>query len=355
MSNVPRFTARVYHLFLRAYPPDYIETFGNEMYGTFIEGTEETQSQYALTSYIIREFREMPMAILKAYWHACKNKILNGIQLLSEATLSSDLPSAPPDGRESWLQALLELSPFLISGLLLILISYLPFEGMRAGWQRDLGFLGKVIIPLTLPIFLIGLMRGLPRWAYPFGGLLLSYQALVAYQSGLWLFLIVMLLASVILAAAAIFTSPQPFLLPVLLRRIGQSLSLDWTRLSFGIYGAIPLLIIMAFDDSHLNNRTPYLTLSVLMMVGSALFYCRSRDVIMQITTLLGGLTLLICGAWLDQVSFTGGLMNWNTSPSPRSGVATWMLLLWIQWVFLILSPVLLITVGRVLNLKRPV
>lgn len=355
MSNVPRFTARVYHLFLRAYPPDYIETFGNEMYGTFIEGAEETQSQNALISYLIREFREMPKALLKAYWHGCKNKILNGIQLLSEATLSSDLPPAPPDGRESWLQAVLELSPFLISGLLLILISYLPFEGMRAGWQRDLGFLGKVIIPLTLPIFLIGLMRGLPRWAYPFGGLLLSYQALVAYQSGLWLFLIVMLLASVILAVAAIFTSPQPFLLPVLLRRIGQSLSLDWTRLSFGFYGAMPLLIIMAFDDSHLNNRTPYLALSVLMMVGSALIYCRSRDVTMQITTLLGGLTLSICGAWLDQVSFAGGLMNWDKIPSPRSGEATWMLLLWIQWVFLILSPVLLITVGRVLNLKRPV
>jgi hypothetical protein len=355
MSNVPRLTASVYHLFLRAYPADYSETFGNEMYGTFIEGAEETQSQDALTAYLIREFREMPKSLLKAYWHGCKNKLLNGMQLLSEASLSSDLPPAPPDGRESWLQAVLELSPFLISGLLLILISYLPIEGIRAGWQRDLGFLGKVIIPLTLPIFLIGLMRGLPRWAYPFGGLLLGYQALTAYQSGLWLFLILMLLASVSLGLAAIFTSPQPFRLPVLLRRIGQSLSLDWTRLSFGLYGAMPLIIMMAFDDSHLNNRTPYLTLSVLMMVGSALIYCRSRDVKMQITALLGGLTLLICGAWLDQVSFTGGLMNWNTSPSPRSGVATWMLLLWIQWVFLILSPVLLITVGRVLNLKRPV
>ncbi|MCJ7537558.1 MAG: hypothetical protein MUO57_18695 [Anaerolineales bacterium] len=355
MSNVPGFTARVYHLFLRAYPPNYIETFGNEMYSTFIEGTEETQSQSALISYIIREFREMPKALLKAYWHACKNKILNGIQLLSEATRTSDLAPAPPDGRESWLQAVLELSPFLISGLLLILISYLPFDGMRAGWQRDLGFLGKVIIPLTLPAFIIGMMRGLPRWAYPFGGLFLSYQALVAFQSGQWLFLIVMLFASVILAAATIFTSPQPFLLPVQLQRIGQSLSLDWTRLSYGFYGAMPLLIIMAFDDSHLNNRTPYLALSVLIMVGSALIYCRSRDLTMQIMPLLAGLTLIICGAWLDQVSFAGGLMNWDTSPPPRIGETTWMFLLWIQWVFLILSPVLLISVGRVFNQKHPV
>jgi len=87
----------------------------------------------------------------------------------------------------------------------------------------------------------------------------------------LWPFLIAILLASAILAVMAIITNPQPSPLPAPLRRIGQSLSLDWTRLSFGIYGAMPLAILMAFDDGHTNSRTPYLALSALGMVASAL------------------------------------------------------------------------------------
>jgi hypothetical protein len=79
---------------------------------------------------------------------------------------------------------------FLIAGLLMILATYLPFDGLRPGWQRNAEFLGNMIVPLTVPFLMIGLARGLPRWTYPLGGLLLSYSGLIAGQTSLWLFLV---------------------------------------------------------------------------------------------------------------------------------------------------------------------
>lgn len=345
----------IYRLLLNAYPPSYRVQFEDEMYDTFIEGVDEAESLGVLTSFLLREFRDMPKALIKAYWDGWRTRLQNGIQTLQDIASTSDLPPAPPDGRESWRQALFELSPFFVLAFLLVLVTYLPISGVNAGWQRDPDFLGKVITPLTLPFLLLGLARGLPRWAYPFGGLFISYQLFMSYQSGAWIFLLVLLSAFIVLAVAETLTNPQPIPLSLPLRRIGQSLSVDWTRLSFGVYGALPLVILLAFDDAHVDNRTPYLALSALMMVICALHYCRSRERTNQITALLAGLTCAICGAWLDKIHFAGGLMNWVTVPSTGIEELLWLLRLWLQWGLVILLPALFALLGRAASLKRAV
>lgn len=345
----------IYRLLLNAYPPSYRVQFEDEMFDTFSEGVEEAGSLGTLASFLLREFREMPKALIKAYWDGWKTRLQNGIQTLQDVASTSDLPPAPPDGRESWRQVLFELSPFVASALLLILVTYLPFSGVNAGWQRDPDFLDKVVMPFTLPFLLLGLARGLPRWAYPLGGLLLCYSGLMVGETGLWLFLAVMFLASSMLVVAAILTDPQPSRLPIPIRRIGQSLSLDWTRLSFGIFGAMPLIIMMAFDDAHTNSRTPYFAFSVLVMIVSALIYCRSRESTMQITMLLTGLTFSIWGAWMDKVSFAGGLTNWTSVTSLGIESFIWRAALWLQWAVFILFPAIFILFKRVLHLKRAV
>lgn len=345
----------IYRLLLNAYPPSYRVQFEDEMSDTFLEGVEEAESLGTLASFLLREFRDMPKALIKAYWDGWKTRLQNGIQTLQDIASTSDLPPAPPDGRESWRQAMFELSPFVASAFLLILITYLPFSGVNAGWQREPDFLGKVITWVTLPFLLLGLARGLPRWAYPFSGLLLGYHIFLSYQSSMWMFLLVMLLAFFALAVAEALTNPQPSLLPLPLRLIGQSLSVDWTRLSFGVFGAMPMVIILAFDDAHVNNRTPYLAISVLAMVIFVLIYCRSREKTTQITALLAGLAFAICGAWLDKIYFAGGLINWVTVPATGMDELLWLLRLWLQWGLLILLPVLLVMMGRAASLKRAV
>jgi len=345
--------ALFYRLLLKVYPPAYRAEFGNEMYNTFIEGVEEARSQGRLSRFILRELRDAPKSLANAYWDGWTMKLQSGIQILQDVASTSDLPPAPPDGRDSWRQALLELSLFVTTALLLIAVTY--FDSADAGWQRNTEFLGRVITPLTLPFLLLGLARGLPRWAYPFGGLLFGFHLFVSYQSGLWLFLLVMLLAFLVLMVAEVITNPQRPLLPLPLRRIGQSLSLDWTRLSFGVFGAMPLFIILAFDDAHVDDRTPYLAFSVLLMVVSALSYCRSREKSLQITALLAGLTISLCGAWLNKIHFAGSLTNWVMVPAAGVEELFWLLRLWIQWGFLILVPALFVLMGRAATLKRAV
>ena len=325
------------------------------MYATFLEGVEEARAQRRPGIYLLRELRDTPRSLANAYWQGWMMKLQTRIQVLPDVASTSDLPPAPPDGRESWRQAFWELSPFLLTAGFLVLTTYLPFVEVSAGWQRDAEFLGKVIMPLTLPFVLLGLARGLPRWAYPFLGLFLGYQIFVSYQSNMWLFLIAMLFAYFMLGAAAIITDPQPRLLPTLVRRIGQSLSLDWTRLSFGVFGAMPLIPLIAFDDAHTNDRTPYLVLSALGMVLSAFTYCRSRTASAQITALLTGLTFSIWCAWMDRIAFAGGLVGWVTVPSTGFEEMFWLLRLWLEWGVVNLSPALLVMMGRAARVKRPI
>lgn len=355
MINLQGSVGKLYRLILRAYPHQYLETFGDEMQNTFIEGIQATNTQGELFKFIMREFSDMPKALLHSYWYGWRQKISGGIDLLQQVTSSSDLPPAPPDGRTSWGQFFLEISMFLIVGLLMIFATYLPILGLQPGWQRNAEFLGNIILPLTVPLLILGLVRGLPRWAYPLGGLLLSYSILIADQTNLWLFLTLMLIASAILIVTAILTDPHPSRFPIPLRRIGQSLSIDWTRLSFGIFGAMPLIILMAFDNAHTNSRTPYFAFSVLAMIISVVLYCRSHNTNFQISILLAGLTFSILGAWIDTIFFSKELTNWKIVTNFDIESLAWIAFLWIQWSALILSPVVFILFGRTISIKRAV
>ena len=223
MNAPPDPADRLYRLILLAYPPEYLNTFGDEMRTTFLDGADEARSQGTLVLFLLRELCDIPKVLASAYWNGWKRKAQTGIQILQEITSSSDLPPAPPDGRNSWKQVVFECSLFIITGILLITATYFPIEGVREGWQRSAEYLGKIIVPCTLPFLLLGLARGLPRWAYPFSGLLLGYYAFVSNQTALGLFLLLLLFGSTLLALAVILTNPQPTLLPILFRRIRQS------------------------------------------------------------------------------------------------------------------------------------
>lgn len=341
-----------YRLLLSAYPAAYRAEFGNEMYATFLEGVEGAQARGQLGIYLLRELRDTPQSLLNAYWQGWWMKMSTGIRILQDATSISDLPPVPPDGRESWRQAFFELGLFIVTALFLLL-TY--FDGVDTGWQRQPDVLGKGIVWLTLPWLLLGMVRGLPRWSYPFGGLFLGFHLFFSPQSGTWLFLLIISLPFLALALAVAVTDPPRSLLPLPLRRMLQSLRVDGTRLSFGLYGAMPLVILQAFDDAHLDNRTPYLALAVLAMVVCALLYCRSRETGLQTTLLLAGLTFSICGAWLDKVYFVNGLMNWATVPPVGIAELLWLLLVWLQWGLLLLLPVLFLLLKRATRFRHAI
>lgn len=353
MRAAVRLADRAYTAWIRLYPREFRADFAEEMQTVFREGTRDADAQGALASFILRELRDAPRALVSAHWSNGLKRLREALEHIHAAASPSDLPPPPPDGRRSWRQAGLELGLFLSAGLILVAVTYLPVAGAPAGWQRDLGLLGQMILPVTLPIGLLGLARGLPRWAYPWVGLWLSYNVLTAQQAGSLPFLAVMLLTSGLLAAIAVATDPRRVPLPVLVRRLAQSLQLDWTRLSFGLYGALPLAIIAAFDDAHADNRTPYLAASAALMIAGALLYSRSRRSLAQIAALLGGMSLVLWTAWLDKAAFAGGLAGWIAAPRPGAEDLAWMMALWSSWSALLLAPALLAVAGRASRPRR--
>ena len=344
---------KLHQLLINAYPPRYRETFGSEVHQTFEAGINEARAEGRLGQFLLRELLDTPKVLITAYGHEWERKILDGIQRIDLATRLADLPPVPHDGRTSGLQTLLELVPFFSLGIILVLATYLPLENLQISWKLDIDFLGKVIGILILPIFVLGLLKSLPRWAYPAGGLFLGYQIVVLQHTALWLFLLSMLFVSCLLGIAVIVTNPIPHRLPITLRKILQSVSVDWTRLSFASYGAMPLVLLAAFDDSHYNNQTLYFAFSVTAMIAGALVYCRSREKSLQIAALLFGLTLCTSGALMDSLSQGNGFGNWIIVTSDGSYGNAWILKLWIEWMVILLSPILFIFLSQVLKQKE--
>lgn len=333
-----------YRLMIKLYPRHFRQTFGGEMTGVFRSRLEDAArgGAWAIIAVFLHELRDAPRALLKAHLFNFGNYWQKGIKRLRLSIATADLPPPPPDGRHSWTHVALELSLFLLAATVLVAATYLSQIDFAGGY-RDLAQISRAVTALALPIFLLGLARGLPRWAYPFGGLLLAFQTLRAGQSGLWPFLLIMLLAYAILGLLTLLTAPQPAPLPAPLRRVAQSLSLDWTRLSFAVFGATPLAILLAFDDGHANNQTPYLALSAISMVICALVYCRSRRPELQLGALLAGTTLAIGAAWLDMLAFAARL----ALPTPARADLVWLLSWWLLWAALVVAPVLLRRAGR--------
>lgn len=350
--NLPGAAARLYGLLLRAYPADFAETFGDEMRRVFLSGARDASAQGRLGRFFLRELADAPRGLAGAHWFGWKQRWQTGVRALRSAASAEGLPPLPPDGRASRGQALLETALFLLTGLLLVWATYYPPAGLDPGRLHDPFLLGKIIVPLALPVLLLGLARGLPRWAYPAGGLLLAHFALTS-APGIWAYLAANLLAGLLLALAALNTLPEPASLPFRLRRIGQSLAADRTRLSFALYGALPLVILAAFDDGFTNSRTPYFALAVAGMVAGAAVYTRSRDRRFQLGALLLGTAVAVWAAWLDKTAFGAALPGWTAFPQPGPVEAAWLLRLWLTWTALLLLPVLPPLIRRTLRPQR--
>jgi len=338
--NLPGALDRLFRLLLRAYPGDFSETFGDEMRSVFLAGAGDASAEGRLGRFFLRELADAPRGLVRAHWYGWRQKWQTGIRALRAAASPADLPPLPPDGQASWTQAILECGLFLITALLLTWGTYAPPAGLAPGWQRDPVFLGRIVTLLALPVFLIGLARGLPRWAYPAGGLVLAHTALGAVP-GVWVFLAANLFAGLLLLLVALAAHPDPFRLPTTVRRIGRSLVTDPTRLSFALYGTLPLVILAAFDNGFTDSRTPYLALAAASMVAGALVYTRAGGRGVRIGALLLGTAGAVWASWLDVTAFSAGLAGWTAFLQPGPAEAAWLLRLWLTWCALLLAPTL--------------
>jgi hypothetical protein len=317
-------TLWLYKLTLRAYPSDFRANFAEEMAGVFQESLtrQARQTFWAALLVIWRECYQLPLALWRTHLAAWQKSGAGGIvrRFVSQSPFH-DLPPAD-DGRHSWRQTLLELIPFIATAVCLFIFIYYRPAWLPNGWQRQWTGLGWFALLFTLPAFLLGLARGLPRWSYPFAGLLLGYSLLLAHGYRLLYFWSGTIAAVVLLGVTAVYIHLRSQPLPPFWRRLGQSAALDWTRLAFGLYGLTPGLILLAFDTVYRPDRAPHMAFSLALLVAGALVYSRSRQQRRQYSSLLAAVSAVMLPPLLYQ-----------------PGVAGWIGPLWLFMISLLLLP----------------
>ena len=295
---IPSTLRRLYHHLLKLYPPGFRAEYGEEIQIVFEQALESKQG-WSAWQLVWRELITAPPVLLRLYRREWRRR---GYW---SAFSTPDLPTH--DGRHSWGLAGVESLFFLAWTGVLVLLTYADFTWLRPGWFRDLNTLGVLAVVLPLPILVLGLVRGLPRWVYPFYGLQLAYLWHAAWRFQLGLFLAACLVAFSVLALVAALINTHRSL-PIGLQHLGRSLQLDPLRWSFAVYGAAPLLLLLAYDDGHTNNRTPYFFLSALGMLLAGLLYTRLRLPLSRVTALAAGLSLATWPSLLDRAAVIGGI-----------------------------------------------
>lgn len=336
---------RLYMLAVRAFPPDFHADFSTEMADVFAERLrhQARRGVRAALALALQELWHFPAALLRAHIYRWGRRRRRWQRWLPSRPFHTPFGTPPfdEDGRFSRPHLLLEMLPFLFSSGLLLALTYAPAGWLPPGWRSPQQTTAVWAGALPLVVLLAGLARGLPRWAYPWGGLALGQTLFAAQQQRLAWFWAAMLLTAVllILMAAVVHRGERP--LPPFWRRAGASMALDWTRVSFGCFGAAPLLILAAFDNARSNAQTPYLGTAVLMMIGAALLYGRCRRQDRQLAVLLAGAALVLLPALLDQIYWQGGLSNWLAASGRVAADLGWFSALWALITTLMLLPLL--------------
>ncbi|HUM70164.1 MAG TPA: hypothetical protein PLK31_15135 [Chloroflexota bacterium] len=333
----------LYKLTLHIFPAQFRADFAPEMVEVF-QNVLAQQARHGSVALLVvgwREFYQLPAALWRTHlatWQR-KGERPFPFRYISRSPFHP-IPAAH-DGRFSWWQLFWELLPFIVTAVGLFLLTYQRPVWIPGNWQQQWPGLGWFVALFVTPILLWGLGRELPRWAYPWGGLLLGYSLLLALEyrlSSLWVWL---LLAVFALALATMHTHLHHEPLPPFWQRIGRSLALDWTRLCFGLYALTPWLLIAVFDGVYRTDRTPYMALSLLLLVLGALVYGRCRRQQQQWVVLVTAVSITLLPSLLHQAAFYGGVWRWLADPSLWLAELSWTGLLWALMIILLLLPLL--------------
>jgi hypothetical protein len=308
------FLVRLYALLVRAYPRLFRSQFGDEMRAVFTEASTEAalRGKRPLWTLCLRELWDWPRALLAQ--HGSRLVSPSPVQVPKEGGIptagdrSTDRPC-------SWGESLAGLVPFLFLGLWSIVLALLAFP--PPPWQL-VAYVAPLVAGYVVALVGLGVgwAQGFPRWSYsyvlciPLFGL---YVALSAC-SAIWpyphvpcvpLFSALLPLAVVAAVVLVVTRSRRP------LDRLVTNVWRDWTRLSFALYGLVPLLVWFAFDEVDDRFVLPFMMALTLILAGGALTYLRS------VRTWQRAIALLVGAVLARVVATVGTRVYWNAHPEP--------------------------------------
>jgi hypothetical protein len=241
----------------------------------------------------------------------------------------------------TWGETLLALGPLLLFPVLYLLgIILAPFINDLNDPGLGLGITFSVIgIPLI--ILVAGWVKKFPRWCFPYWGFALlitlyMYKftgTIAGYQvrGGVWVW---GPLVGVALVGLLWTRSLQPVY--VLLKAIRQ----DWTLLSFTFYGALPLLLIAAYDEVH--NKGLMNTLMLIQAVG-AFYYMRRQNIWPRFASLVGSYSLSWLVLMIHQSFYWNGRQEIGmTEPGTWQETLKWTSRMGVMLMLILVAPVLI-------------
>lgn len=146
-------------------------------------------------------------------------------------------------------------------------------------------------------------MKGFPRWVYPYllYGLVFAWYMTNVATPGLSLFghdfrhdelwgWRAWIPLAVIAVVAAVITrfSPRP------LRGLVAGMWCDWTRVSFGLFGLLPFVALIAFDEVEHTYCFPLLVVVELILLVGAVAYMRATTSRRRVAALLASAVVAV-------------------------------------------------------------
>ena len=260
-------------------------------------------------------------------------------------------------GRGSWDEALKGMVPFMLQPIFFIFGSaiaaldkylhltdpVLPIPVLIAvGSLALLAFSGAFLTVLG-----VGWVKGVPRWSYPYGGLVLAFTSVVvADRLDLWIifngyarWIPLLVMAVIALLLGRLWRPLHP---------LYKGVWHDWPRLSFGFYGVLPLALAIAFDEVRGPCGAPCLAASSVILAMGALAYIRSARTSQRALALLIGMTLCWAVATAGVATYWDGRrLIWHMETFHWYETARWMVKDWVVLAALMFAPALLSLLRR--------
>jgi hypothetical protein len=311
---------------LRLYPRAHRREYDSEMQSVFERTVEDADRRgtLSLLDLCLRELRDLPGAIVRAHWRDVRPNVEdttmtewpgNGHVQQDLQVPAGAAPGSWVDRPCPWVEALAGLVPFLYVTLWSIVLELLASPPPL--WQL-IAYVGPLIAGYVVLLAGLGLgwARGFPRWSYayllsvPLFSLYVAFAASSAILPYAYLLCLPLFSALIPLATMAIVvlvvTRSRPRLAPLF-----TNVWRDWTRLSFALYGLVPMLLWFAFDEVEDRFVLPFMIALMLILVGGALAYLRSARLWQRATA------LLVSTALARAMATAGTRIYWNAHPQP--------------------------------------
>jgi hypothetical protein len=289
LSQRHSFLMAAYARLLHLYPRHYRLYYGEEMQLVFRQMiiSAGAQGRSSLLRMAWRESRDLPLALWRAHKRDWRRKRME----------ANSTNSGVGDGSSGW-RSILYLAPFVVA-MAFIITGWPRVFYDFVSWLPTVRAFGLLLLILALTV--AGLRQGLPRWALPSVGFVFAIIGMLLFSSwtdlrpaappytgDIWVKIRhallndliyyghVLLLALLLLLLAARLPSLRSFYLRV---------RTDWTLLSFMLYGA-PILTVIIGDDFS-PGQEPFQLMGFAVLAVGAWAYLRIERPGMRLGTLL--------------------------------------------------------------------